>query len=266
MSEKLKPPVSYQGGKQRLAEDIVSVLLERGCGEPYYDLCCGSGAIGIELVNRKILPRQIVMVDAGPWGLFWEAIGKGDFDVAEFEKHCGMIPTDRSQIRDYVKELSRQPVGEDAKYIFPILQAASFGGKAIWIHEGRWRNTSFRSFWQPTATSNRRSVVNPMMPMPKTLVERVTAIAKAMTGVLGLCQRVEDTFVVGGTIYVDPPYANTTGYGHTLDVKDIAGPCFVSEGLPLSDDFVCLSKGRSKGGVSGSRKAANEEYVSYLAS
>lgn len=40
----MKPPVSYQGGKVRLASRILDTI---NPSQPFYDLCCGSGAISI---------------------------------------------------------------------------------------------------------------------------------------------------------------------------------------------------------------------------
>ena len=56
MKNFLKVPCSYQGGKQRIAPQIVDNLIEasNSSNSFFYDLCCGSGAISIELVNRGI--------------------------------------------------------------------------------------------------------------------------------------------------------------------------------------------------------------------
>ena len=58
MSKQMRVPCSYQGGKQRVAAQIVDVLLEASSDSSSvcYDLCCGAGAISIELVNRGIEP------------------------------------------------------------------------------------------------------------------------------------------------------------------------------------------------------------------
>ena len=77
---KLLPPCSYQGGKQRLANQICDIIEERESSDfVFYDLCCGSGAVSIEMVNRDY---EVVMVDKAPFGLFYEMIGKGIFDLS----------------------------------------------------------------------------------------------------------------------------------------------------------------------------------------
>lgn len=271
----LVPAVTYQGAKARIAPAICARLDRSGC-PTFYDLCCGTGSISIEMVNRDFYaPHEIVMVDSGPWGLFWNTIGEGVFFLERFRRHIDAIPKDKSKIREHLVELSKQPVGADTVYIFPILQAGAFGGKAIFIdgikeeRPQRWTNCTFRDYWQPTATSSRRSPVNPMMPMPETLFERVEAIAKRMVGVRGLFQYAEHVQPpANALVYIDPPYEGTTGYGDGLNVAEYVkcqkARCYVSEGRALSQDAVRISTGRSKGGISGKRSKANEEWLSHF--
>lgn len=264
---KIIPPTAYQGGKQRIAKNILEIIQPQGC---FYDLCCGSGAVSIELVNQGFPIDQIIMLDKGPWGLFWKTIGDGTFDIEKFEHICSLIPQDRSEIKPYIENLSKQPAHIDTPYVFLLLQAASFGSKAIWIENDRWMNCSFRNYWMPTATSNRRSPVNPMMPLPETLLQRVKLIHTSMKGVRGIHGDIEEFFPNhDGTIYIDPPYSGTTMYGYNFDVvqyaKKLPGRCFVSEGKPLSETSFLISTGRAKGGISGERKrTANEEWLSLI--
>jgi site-specific DNA-adenine methylase len=264
----MQPPVTYQGAKQRIAKQIVDAMDCSDCPK-FFDLCCGSGAISLEMVFRGWFePTQITMVDAGPWGLFWEAVGRSQFQLYMMEYWCNQVPTDRAQIKEFMEHLSKQPVDQNAPYVFLLLQAASFGGKAIWIKDGRWQNCSFRSYWQPTATSSRRSPVNPMMPMPETLYSRVCEIVSAMDGVNGICGKVESVCPPHDSlVYIDPDYEGTTGYGHSLDVREyskrLRARHYISEGKPLSQDAVLISSGRSKGGISGERQvSANQEWLS----
>lgn len=263
----LVPACAYQGGKQRLAASIVDVLWA-GTHRLYADLCCGSGAIAIELVNRGVPPAHITMVDQGPWGLFWREIGAGTYSLAALREQIAQIPTDPAQVEPYIHALSRQPVqAETAPYVFILLQAASFGSKAIWIADGRWQNCSFRRYWLPTATSHRRSPVNPMMPMPGTLYGRVAALAERMVGVRGVWDQIEAIDLPFETVsFVDPPYCHTTAYGHTTDIlafiqRHPHHALYVSEGRPLSTQAITLAGGRSKGGISGERKQAHEEWL-----
>jgi hypothetical protein len=268
MSQML-PPVTYQGGKGRLAEQIVTIL-----GLPiegrFYDLCCGSGAVAIAAINSGQDPKRVTMVDLSPWGMFWKAIGEGGFDLGEFDTLCARIPSDIREIKAFIDSLYRQPVGADAIYVFLLLQATTVGGTAVWIENGRWKKGGgLRDYWLPTATSSRRSPVNPMMPMPATILERVSVIVEKMRGVEGVCADIASTLprVTVGLAYIDPPYSGTTTYGHAIDVVAVAQglgiPCWVSEGRALTDKAICLSTGRAKGGITGDRKKSpNEEWLS----
>jgi len=271
------PPAAYQGGKTRLAAQILDVV--KPGDAPFFDLCCGSGAVSIEAVKRGKSPDTIHMVDAGPWGLFWQAIGNGTFDLDKLEAYCRTVPSEVALIQDHLNELARAPVNEDAVYVFLLLQAGSFGSKAIWFEEGRWQNLGFRALWRPTGEETPQArartrhrddrYVLPMMPMPTTIFKRTHAIAKAMYGVHGSRQNVLDVLptVTAGTIYADPPYEDTAGYGYALDVPTIRKlarlPVWVSEGKAFADDAIRLSAGREKGGISHTRKVANAEWLSY---
>ena len=262
--------MSYQGGKQRLAKKIVDII-NPSFDKPFFDLCCGSGSISIELINRGFPSDKIYMLDAGPWGRVWDAVGKGWFDINYFKRACcDGIPKDRKLIQEYIKKVSKGYVyPQDVPYDFLLLQAASFGSKAIWIENNKWRNCSFRNYWEPTATSNRRSPVNPMMPMPETLFARMEIICEKMLGVHGYwCDIFDLPFKPEGTIYIDPPYADLTAYGHTFDVIKYIKTCknidvYVSEGKPLNEHYHTFTS-EAKGGISGVRSEAHKEYLSHF--
>lgn len=265
------PPVTYQGAKGRLAAEIVTHM---GIPEDamFYDLCCASGAITLAAVDAGHAPDRVVMVEQGPWGLFWRSIGDGTFDLHTFRHYCQSIPADPRGVKAVVEAMYKVPAGDHAAYRYLLLQAAAIGGKSISLERGLWvRGSGFRDYWLPTATSSRRSPVNPMMPMPNTIYTRVEEIVTKMRGVQGVHSDATDVIIQGSAvIYIDPPYAGTTGYGYTIDAVKVARRIaeqghvvWVSEGKPLSDEAICLSKGRAKGGITGGRKcAANEEWLS----
>jgi len=266
----LEPPVTYQGGKGRLADAIVANM-ELGPSAYFYDLCCGSGAIAIAAVNDGLPPERVEMWDSGPWGLVWQVIGDGTFDMATFTDYCRSVPSDPKQIKAFMEKLYLEPAGEHAPYRYLLLQGAAFGGKSISLEKGRWASGAFRDYWLPTATSSRRSPVNPMMPMPNTILARVERLVKGMQGVHGVCGDAAAVKVRAGSVaYIDPPYTGTTGYNADIDAVAVArgiaaagATCWVSEGRALTDDAACLTTGRAKGGVTGKRKrAANEEWLS----
>lgn len=276
MSSRLRVPCAYQGGKQRVASQIVDLLLE-AAPEPnsqFYDLCCGSGAISIELVNRGIDPSRIIMLDISSWGSFWSSIGSGAFNMNSFEQFLSGLPNDKRDFKAHMLALSALPVGEHEVELYPVLQACSFGGKQIWREGNHWVNASFRDYWVPTETSIRRSPANPMQPSPTELRRRVDALVHGMKGVT--CFNTDIMTILNApvpnnsVVYVDPPYHNTTGYAFSFDIKlfikrfcEISqAPLFVSEGISLNDNALILEFGGAKGGISGVRKGKHQEWLS----
>lgn len=265
IKEKLLPPTTYQGGKQRLSKDIIDYIIEVESKEiDFYDLCCGSGAVGLEMISRGI---PTTMVDKGVYGAVWQSIGNKEFNIGIFKEEVDKLP-EIEGIKDYLYNLSLKPVDKERiVYHYLLLQAGSFGGKQIWVEEDKWYNNSFRSLWKPTATSNRRSVVNPMMPMPKTIIERLEVILTYQEYIKGLHKDIEEfskeiTKKGKQVFYIDPPYMGTTGYKDNFDIDGVVerlrklGTVYVSEGYHMESATECieLSKGRTKGNISGNRK------------
>lgn len=283
-SDILEIPCSYQGGKQRLAKQIVDIFYKENNindNTKFFDLCCGSGAISLEFINRGFNPNNITMIDNGCFGQFWQDIVNGEFDLDIFKREIEKLPN-LENIQSYLKKLSDLPVDEDKMvYHYLLLQAGAFGSKQIWIENDRWKNNTFRSYWLPTETSNRRSPVNPMMPMPNTLYNRVEAIVEQLSGsiiasresVFDAVYRIDEERNRGNKniiIYIDPPYANTTGYKETFDIYSLEGqiwstsPIYISEGYKMqgASESYLLSVGRAKGNISGeAKKKPTEEWL-----
>ena len=283
-SDILEIPCSYQGGKQRLAKQIVDIFYKENNindDTKFFDLCCGSGAISLELINRGFNPNNITMIDNGCFGQFWQDIANGEFDLDIFKREIENLPN-LENIQSYLKKLSNLPVDEDKMvYHYLLLQAGAFGSKQIWIENNKWKNNTFRSYWLPTETSNRRSPVNPMMPMPNTLYNRVEAIVEQLSGsiiasresVFDAVYRIDEERNKGNKniiIYIDPPYANTTGYKETFDIYSLEGqiwstsPIYISEGYKMqgASESYLLSVGRTKGNISGeAKKKPMEEWL-----
>lgn len=275
MTSSLRVPCTYQGGKQRIASQIADILIRAApnAESRFYDLCCGSGAVSIELVNRGVSPERITMLDLSSWGSFWSAVGSGEFLEDVFDNYLAEIPADKSKLKAHVKRLALCDTGEFEAEIYPVLQACSFGGKQLWWDGVAWQNAFFRDYWQPTATSVRRSPANTMQPGPEELQRRVHAIVSQMVGVTGL--RADISTVLDAVIpddavvYVDPPYAGTTNYGFSFDVSNFISSLnsrtdaavFVSEGFALGDDSIELYFGGANGGISGNRVKKHREWL-----
>ena len=275
MSSQLRVPCAYQGGKQRVAAQVVDQLLEAAPSpnSRFYDLCCGSGAVSIELVNRGIDPSRICMLDVSSWGIFWSAIGSSNFNMQVFDSYLAGLPISKREIQAHVSKISSLPIGGHEAELYPILQACSFGGKQIWRRGDSWANACFRSYWEPTATSVRRSPANPMQPSPNELRRRVSALAKRMIGVtclnVDIMTLLDSRLPSDAVFYVDPPYKSATGYAYGFDLTSFIegfrernlAPLFVSEGVPLNECSLPLTFGGAKGGISGIRKGRHQEWL-----
>ena len=276
MSCLLRVPCAFQGGKQRVAAQIVDLLLEAAPApnSRFYDLCCGSAAVSVELINRGVDPSRIWMLDISSWGSFWSAIGSGRFNIDIFDRFLSELPSDKRDLKAHMSALSALPVGEHEAELYPLLQACSFGGKQIWRNGDHWANACFRDYWEPTATSIRRSPANPMQPSPTELRRRINALVDGMRSVtclnMDIMMVLSDPFPKDSVVYVDPPYQSTTGYAFNFDTTLFTSrfrelnevPLFVSEGVPLSENAKMLTFGGSNGGISGIRKEKHQEWLS----
>lgn len=275
MSSQMRVPCSYQGGKQRVAAQIVDRLLEAAPGpnSRFYDLCCGSAAVSIELVNRGVDTSRICMLDISSWGVFWSAIGSGTFNMDKFDQFLSELPTDKRDFKAHVSGLSTLPARNHEAELYPLLQACSFGGKQIWRNGEGWANACFRDYWEPTSTSIRRSPANPMQPSPTELRRRIHALVNGMKGItclnMDIMAILNDPLPSDAVVYVDPPYQSTTKYGYNFTIDSFISrfrastklPLFVSEGVPLTDDATMLTFGGAKGGISGMRKGRHQEWL-----
>jgi len=275
LSNSLRVPCAYQGGKQRVSAQIVDSLLSVAADSEtrFYDLCCGSAAISIELINRGVDPSRIYMLDISSWGVFWEAVGSDTFDMDIFDQMLSELPADKRRIKAHVSALAALPIGDREAELYPILQACSFGGKQVWRDGERWVNSCFRDYWEPTATSVRRSPANPMQPSSEELRRRINALVRGMKGITCFNADIStilcDPLPSNSVVYIDPPYRNTTGYAYGFDVVSFVEqfqernncPLFISEASPLNNRAFKLLFGGAKGGISGIKKGRHEEWL-----
>lgn len=269
----IKPPLSYQGGKGRIAFKIVDIIDSEediNSRDFFHDFCSGSGAISIEVFNR--FPNvKIIMYDISPMGLFYKMVKNSSFDLITFENEINKIPKDPFLVKTYLENLNKT---EFNIYKFLILQAGSFGGKQINYKKVgdkfEFGTNSFRNYWQPTKTSNRKSPVNPMMPMPLSLYNNVKSIVnnfKPYEVYTGDLNNFKNGFNGGGHIfYIDPPYDDTSKYTNNLNnsifyskFKEI----YVSEYKVLSSKYWEINK-TNKGGISGNSTKSRVELLNKI--
>ena len=105
--------------------------------------------------------------------------------------------------------------------------------------------------------------INPTQPEPNVMLNRVKDIVDVCGGLIR-CINGEvlefvknEKFEENSIIYIDPPYINTTGYSVELDVVEVVNlipkyiPTYVSECNVLSDKYEFITKGKSKGNMTG---------------
>lgn len=275
MNNKLIPPCTYQGGKQRYAKQIVDIMFKENniCeNTKFYDLCCGSGAITLEIINRGISPQNIIMVDNSMWGYFWKHIGDGTFNIDKFNECILTVPNDKSLVKSYVDELAAQTLDEYRLYNYLILQSCSFGGKQVDTVGLKWKHCGFRNYWQPTETSIRKSPVNPMQPSKDELLRRVSLLCDKCLGVKCInddLNKINFSFKKEDIIYIDPPYLNTTGYNYNFNIVDFCNKYtgnkfYISEKTPFSQRAICLNLTGAKGGITAKKKKRDEEWLSVV--
>lgn len=268
------PPCGYTGGKRKFAAVIVDHLLE-STPKRVFDLCCGSGAITLELLARGFNPESIVCVDAGPWGLFWQKISTGTLDLKLVEDLFKEVAARSPQtVAEWIEQdiAKREPTTEH----FLLLQAASFGSTPVWWDGSRWRRGELhvnrgykaRPYWEPGPSSKetkpRGTVFTPLK-----ILARVRDIALAGKGLKALHGRVEDVELEApGVVYLDPPYEGFSGYGVVLDIKGVIRkskiPIYVSEGSQLegAETSFRLSVNRKGASLNGkSTTALTEEWL-----
>lgn len=210
-------------------------------------------------------------------------IGKSSFDLSIFKSFTDSIPKDITKIKQYALDILSKAVNKELlPYHFLFLQACAFGATATWIEEDKWcKAGGLRDYWLPTETSNRKSPVNPMMPMPDNLYKRMELLCDKANGINGYYMDVFDFIYVLDEewdiknnkkliIYIDPPYKNTQQYGYSFNIYELEGqiwnnvPIYISEGMELhgAKKTYLLSSGRTKGNINGkTKKKPVEEWL-----
>lgn len=198
--------VSYRGSKEIHADSIVDFINIQP-GQKFCDLCCGTGAISRKLVSNGFNPLDITMVDGGPWGLFWSAIGSSTFSLNRFADICDEF--DKGPV-DWCKDRFNEQLDSDAVYNFVLLQAMAWNGSPIRFSK---RNTFSKVTVRPSPA-----------PGLEMLFGRVVEVVAMMVGVDGRMQDAR-TFVPesNSVLFYDPPYG-TEYYQASMRLRDITHP------------------------------------------
>jgi 16S rRNA G966 N2-methylase RsmD len=247
----LKVCCTYQGNKWKLKEKILEII-QPVKSERFYDLCCGSGAISLELINRGWNPKDITMLDSGPWGIVWESIGKCTLDYDKLYDLASDVL--RNNFDSKILKLANGTISPES---FLILQSVSFGGKAIWIENNKFKHHNFIKENTPTIYVTAKKRIENML-------EVVQAYLIPLKGINGHCLDISSFKVESGKVYIDPPYASTLKYGNNFNVLNIISnfkvPCFVSESEPLGTNAYFLGY-RNASRMNGSNVSRSEEWI-----
>lgn len=173
-------PVQYLGGKSKLAKHIATIIdSDRSDGEPLWDLCCGAANVIAAASDKG--PRYAVDVVPCLVRLLCE-VRDGTF----------VPPAEVS--REHYAELKARAIANPCDSD-PLLAFVGFGLSwgAKWF-AGYATNASGRNYT--------RAAIN-----------KITKGAAALRGVEFICSAWhEQRRRISGTVYLDPPYAGTTGY------------------------------------------------------
>ena len=204
------------------------------------ELCAGTGALTCRLLgvsrptpymgNKRKYAAQIlgllrpsgarlILADPGPWGDTWAALAAGEVSPT-LE---ALIPSDPREHADLWRRLASAPVPADrperaAAHL--VMQALSFRGKPIGVSPGAWTNHGINLTAATGIPGTPR--FGEVKPQLFGLLSRVLAIE-------GRCSRVDarqceagDIEPMGGeSVYLDPPYVGTEGYGHDLPREEV---------------------------------------------
>lgn len=173
-------PIRYLGGKARLAKRIAAIVdADRAEGEPFWDLCCGSGRVIAAVPDRG--PRYGVEVVPSLVRLLCESRDGTFVPPAEVT---------REQYAQLKAHARAEPGSDD-----PLLAFVGFGGSFA----GKW-------FAGYANDNHGRDYIGEAG-------RNCVKLAETLSGVEFICAQWQTLMDrISGTVYIDPPYAGTTGY------------------------------------------------------
>lgn len=268
---RLVPPCGYKGGKRRWSRQISEILL-RDSPDRIYDVGAGSGAVSLSLVEAGFPADRLTLIEAGPWGGFWKAVTEGSLDITLVERLLLVErPVDPRRVKGWVEDLAAQ--GDLRPEVFLVLSAAAYGSVPVWHDGSGWRRGdaassrgySARGYWEP-GPSSPESKPRGTIFAPRKILERTRAAMAALEGASVIHALEEEVSYLPGTIYTDPDYQGTSGYGWSINLERLlqraCGPVFCSEQtVRLCPDEVHRLGRRKRGAIRGNAKDAAEELL-----
>lgn len=236
-------------------------------------------------------PDRFILSDPGPWGEFWEYVGEGDL-LAVLTGLRRLTEEDPREVYDELMKGEEKYLHTPADFLF--LQRLSFSGKAV-TYSGKRDRFGGRLLTSPgfnktsaygAPATDKFGEVRPMIP---SLIERLEELGRLLDPYIEMdmefplwgdrdsLQPALPSPGPNSVVYIDPPYAETTGYGDTLPREEVVEFALrmnerphvfvmVSEAEPIQElidlgwKAVKISEGR---GGESSFKSKKEEWVTH---
>lgn len=208
----IKPPFAYYGGKQLLAERIISLFPEHsGYVEPY------AGSLSVLLAKPRVKVETVNDLDRHLVN-FWDVLRNQD---DELERVCGLTPHSRAEQQEAMDWARLDDV--EVSGANPVERARRTWVLLTQCRSGKQGQTGWRYFSNPNGTS---------FPMPKYLEAYVRRFGPAVARLYGVsleCRPALDVIADYGQhadnlLYCDPPYVTSTrkgtGYRHEMTDDD----------------------------------------------
>lgn len=199
---RLKPLVSWMGGKRRLAQDIIDAM-----GVP-----------------QRVRPAKVALNDAGPWGWVWPIVleePNPDWLLLALNGWAWEFEGEPRELWDDLASSPPPPMGGPigaAQWLW--LQARSASGVPVWWDGGRWCMGERPEYGgvRRIAQKGSGAGANAGIMTPATIAERIEAVRAAFSSIeFEICHGdvAELHIEVDGPtyVYMDPPYRGATGYG-----------------------------------------------------
>jgi len=189
--------IGYMGSKSKYAPRISGFMWRYVSRNhlPVFDACCGSAAMAF------YWGRPVTLVDAGPWGTFWNLVSQHKLKDFNF--------TFTKPMESYVYAWKNEmvPSRDDPMYAvrFLLLQMAAFNGKPVGDNLGMWQHPGVN----PKACSKKKWEQTWFLvkQLKRSIVEAVR-------------EDVHKYDFPPSNIYIDPDYEDTTGYDYTVKVGE----------------------------------------------
>jgi len=228
-------------------------------------------------------PQRVVLADTGPWLDVHQSFRDGQLPevISILHRLAQGDPRDWFEVLNKGEVRGLPPV-RAAEFLF--LQRLAFRGKAVGIVNGEWRSPGFNTdSAYGKAASDSFGKINPMVPRLVELLRNYRASPPPDTLLFAEAQSVlewvlQSSLKHRACVYMDPPYAGTTGYptgGVTmsevvemaLEFKDSGAMVMVSHNEPIealiSDGWYSLDL-RAKTTHKKPFQSKKREFVTWL--